>query len=256
MTGVPDLLLPLIAGAALAGFVQGLSGFGFAMTAMSVWAWTLDPRLAATLGVFGSLVGQILSAVTVRRGWDWRRLWPFVAGGLLGLPLGLAVLPRLDVHLFKAMLGTLLVVLCPLMFFAARLPRITRGGHVADGLSGVGGGMLAGLGGFSGVVPTLWCTLRGMEKDAQRSVIQNFNLSLLAVTFASYLATGIVTREMLPAMAVVVPAILVPSMLGARLSLGISEAGFRKVVLGLLTGAGVAMLVSAVPVLLARTPQG
>jgi uncharacterized membrane protein YfcA len=245
-------LLPIIAGAALAGFVQGLSGFGFAMTAMAVWAWTLDPRLAATLGVFGSLTGQIVAAVTVRRGWDWRRLAPFVAGGLAGLPIGLAILPQLDIHLFKAMLGTVLVVLCPLMFFAPRLPRITHGGRVADGVAGLAGGTLGGLGGFSGVVPTLWCTLRGWEKDQQRSIVQNFNLTMLAVTFASYLATGIVTRDMLPALAVVVPALLVPSLLGARLYLGISEAAFRKVVLGLLTAAGAAMLASAVPVLLAR----
>ena len=50
------------------------------------------------------------------------RLLPFVAGGLAGVPLGIYILPRLDVPLFKALLGLLLVVMCPLMFFAARLP--------------------------------------------------------------------------------------------------------------------------------------
>ncbi|RYF69452.1 MAG: sulfite exporter TauE/SafE family protein, partial [Comamonadaceae bacterium] len=39
-------------------------------------------------------------------------------------------------------------------------------------------------------VPTLWCTLRGMERDAQRSVVQNFNLSMLAVAFALHVGTG------------------------------------------------------------------
>src|SRR6185369_48812 len=99
---------------------------------------------------------------------------------------------------------------------------------------------------------TLWCTLRGFEKDTQRAVIQNFNLAMLALTFTSYLATGIATRQMVPLFAIVAPAMLVPSLLGARVYLGISETGFRKVVLGLLTASGVAMLVSAVPVLLGR----
>ena len=40
-------------GAAVAGFVQGLSGFAFGMVSMSFWAWALDPRLAAALAVFG-----------------------------------------------------------------------------------------------------------------------------------------------------------------------------------------------------------
>jgi uncharacterized membrane protein YfcA len=247
-----ELILIVIAGAALAGFVQGLSGFGFGLTAMSLWAWTLEPQLAAALAVFGALTGQVIQAVTVRRGFNWQRLLPFVAGGLCGLPLGIYILPRLDVPLFKGLLGLLLVVMCPLMFIAASLPRITRGGRAADALAGAAGGVMGGLGGFTGVVPTLWCALRGFEKDVQRAVIQNFNLAMLTVTFTTYVVTGIATREMLPLFAIVAPAMLIPSLLGARLYLGISDVAFRKVVLGLLTASGVAMLASALPVLIHR----
>ena len=66
------LTLVVAAGAICAGFVQGLSGFGFGLTAMSFWAWALDPMLAAVLAVFGSLTGQVIAAVTVRRGFDLR----------------------------------------------------------------------------------------------------------------------------------------------------------------------------------------
>lgn len=83
------LILTVIVGAVLAGFVQGLAGFGFGLTAMSIWAWTLDPRLAAALAVFGGLTGQLIAAMAVRRGFNWRRLLPFVLGGLGGLPLGM-----------------------------------------------------------------------------------------------------------------------------------------------------------------------
>lgn len=68
--------LLVVMGAALAGFVQGLSGFGFGLVAMSVWAWTIDPRLAAAMAVFGALTGQLVAAATVRRGFDLRRLAP------------------------------------------------------------------------------------------------------------------------------------------------------------------------------------
>ncbi|BCN40717.1 permease [Alicycliphilus denitrificans] len=234
-------------GAAVAGFVQGLSGFAFGMVAMSFWAWALEPRLAATLAVFGALTGQILAAATVRRGFDWRRLLPFVAGGLAGIPLGVALLPHLDMHWFKALLGTLLVVWCPAMLLSPRLPRISAGGRLADGAVGLAGGIMGGIGGFTGALPTLWCTLRGYEKDAQRAVIQNFNLSMLAATMATYLATGVVTRQMLPLFAIVAPAMLVPTLLGTRLYIGISEARFRQIVLGLLTASGVALLASALP---------
>jgi uncharacterized membrane protein YfcA len=201
---------------------------------MTLWAWTLEPRLAAALAVFGGLTGQLLAAFTVRRGWDGRALWPFLAGGLAGLPLGLWLLPRMDVPLFKGVLGAMLVVVCPLMFFSARLPRVHRGGRAGDALAGAAGGVMGGLGGFTGVVPTLWCTVRGFDKDRQRAIIQNFNLAMLLVTFASYLATGLLEPRMLPLLAVVAPAVLVPVLLGTRVYLGISEIAFRKLVLGLL----------------------
>jgi uncharacterized membrane protein YfcA len=246
-----DLFLVVAIGAALAGFVQGLSGFGFGLTAMAFWAWTLEPRLAASLSVFGALVGQTLAAFTVRRGWDWKTLLPFIAGGLAGLPLGLYLLPRLDVPLFKATLGVMLVIVCPLMFFAAQLPRV-QGGRAGDALAGAAGGVMGGLGGFTGVVPTLWCTVRGFDRDRQRAVIQNFNLAMQVVTFGSYLVTGILEPRMLPLLAVVAPAVLVPVLLGARIYLGISDLAFRKVVLGLLTASGIALLAASVPALLAR----
>jgi len=249
---IDPLIVIVAAGAALAGFVQGLSGFGFGLTAMSIWAWALEPQLAASLSIFGSLTGQLLAAFTVRRGFNWRRLAPFVLGGLVGMPLGVYVLPQLDVPLFKALLGLMLVIVCPLMLMGQRLPRITRGGRLADGTIGAVGGVMGGLGGFSGVVPTLWCQLRGWDKDAQRAVIQNFNLAMQVAAFSGYWAAGIIQPSMVPLFAVVAPAMLVPALLGARLYIGISEQAFRVVVLGLLTASGTALLLSSGPTLLQR----
>ena len=245
----PVLVIAL--GACVAGFVQGLSGFAFGLTAMSIWAWSVEPRLAAVLAVAGSLAGQILAALTVRRGFDWRRLAPFLAGGLAGLPLGVWLLPRLDVPLFKALLGTLLVVWCPAMLLAPHLPKL-RAGRGGDGIAGLLGGVLGGIGGFTGAVPTLWCTLCGYDKDLQRAVIQNFNLALLAVTFAVYLGSGIVAAPMWPAIGIAVLAMLLPALIGMRVYIGLSETTFRRIVLLLLTASGIALLAAALPVLLRR----
>ncbi len=233
-------------GAAVAGFVQGLSGFAFGLVAMSFWAWALDPRLAATLAIFGALTGQVVGVISVRRGFNPRQLWPFILGGLLGIPLGVMILPVLDMDWFKAFLGILLVLWCPAMLFAGKLPRVA-GGRLADGVVGVSGGVMSGLGGFAGALPTLWCVLRGYDKDHQRSVTQNFNLAVLTVTMGTYIARGIVTPAMLPMFAVVAPAMSIPALIGARLYIGMSEAAFRRTVLGLLTASGLAFLASSVP---------
>ncbi|PJX25921.1 permease [Advenella sp. S44] len=241
----------VVLGAVVAGFVQGLSGFGFGLVSMALWAWVLDPRLAAALAVFGGMTGQIVAACSLRRGFDWRLLVPYVFGGLAGIPLGVVLLPMLDVNMFKAALGCLLIVWCPIMIFARRLPKVTVGGNAANMLVGLGGGIMGALGGFSGVLPTLWCTLRYSNRDTHRALIQNFNLFMLSTTMLSYIWTGLVTRPMLPMLLLVLPAILIPSFIGTRVYAGFSPERFRLVVLLLLTASGLALLGSAVPNLIA-----
>jgi uncharacterized membrane protein YfcA len=236
----------------LAGFVQGLSGFAFGLVAMSVWAWTLEPQLAAVLALFGALTGQVIAAVTVRRSFDKSVLWPFVLGGLVGVPFGVWLLPHLDLVVFKLCLGVLLVLWCPAMLMSQHLPKVSFGGRWADGVVGAIGGAMAGIGGFSGTLPTLWCTLRGFQRDTQRAVIQNFNLSMLMVAFAIHVFSGSIGRAVVPLLGLVALAVAVPVLLGARLYIGISEVAFRKLVLGLLTASGVALLASALPALLRR----
>ena len=119
----------LIGGAALAGLVQGISGFAFAMVAMSVWVWGIEPRLAAVMAVSGGLVGQIFAVFTVRRGLRLPVLLPFLVGGLLGVPLGTWALPHLEPAAFKLTLGLFLVVCCPAMLLSQRLPRVSVGGR-------------------------------------------------------------------------------------------------------------------------------
>src|SRR5271166_7029651 len=54
---LPTVLI-VAAGAAVAGFAQGLTGFAFSVVALSFWAWALPPQTAAPLAVFGALTGR------------------------------------------------------------------------------------------------------------------------------------------------------------------------------------------------------
>lgn len=245
-------LLVIAVGAIAGGFVQGLSGFAFGLVAMSFWAWVVDPVLAAAMSVFGGLTGQIVAALSVRRTFQIRLIGPYLIGGAAGLPLGIAILPLLDIYVFRAFLGTILVVWCPLMLFSRMLPRLDISSRLPDGLVGMIGGVVSPLGGYNGVVLSIWGSLRGLEKHDQRSVIQNFNLGMLAATMASYLLSGTVTASMWPSFAIVAPAMLIPTFIGTRVYLGISEAVFRQIVLSLLMASGLVLLGSALPNLLAR----
>ena len=245
-------IVVVVAGAVVAGFVQGLSGFAFSLVATSIWIWTLPPQLVAAMSVFGALTGQVVAALSTRRPLLLPRLLPLLAGGLCGLPLGVWLLPQLDASTFQFGVGALMAIWCPLMLLSGRIPHISHGGRWADAAAGLAGGTAGAIGGFTGPLLTLWYTLRGWDKDTLRGVIQNFNLVMLAVTFASYLATGLITRAMLPQLALVAAALLLPVLWGARLYAGISPEAFRRLVLVLLACTGAALLVKAGPAVWAR----
>ena len=239
------LLLQVLVGAAVAGFVQGLSGFAFGLVAMSVWAWSVSPQLAGPMVVFGSLIGQLLSIHSVRSDIDLRRVLPFILGGVIGVPLGAAALPHLDATLFKGGVGLLLVVYCPIMLLTRELPRIRGGGRIADGVAGLVGGIMGGIGGLTGPATTLWCTLRHWSRDAQRAVIQTFNLAMHTLTLTVYIMDGAVTAETGRMFAIVAPAMVVPCLIGARLYSRVTEIQFRRMVLGLLSLSGLGLLASS-----------
>ena len=235
----------LAIGAAIAGLVQGISGFAFSMVAMSIWVWTIDPILAAPMAVFGGWFGQVMSALRIRRGFQLHLLWPYLLGAAIGIPIGQQLLPYLNPNQFKLVLGSLLVVCCSAMLATARLPHITHGGKTADAGVGLLGGVMAPLSGFSGLAPALWASLRGYNKDEHRAVLQNFNLIVLSATVASNLYYGRLNRGHVPQMAVVAGALVLPAIWGSKIYVGMSAAAFRKTVLWLLVGAGVTMLIAA-----------
>jgi uncharacterized protein len=76
-------------------------------------------------------------------------------------------------------------------------------------------------------------------------VLQNFNLVVLSATFASLVWSGRAHAGLLPQMGIVAGALVIPSIWGSKIYIGMSAVTFRKVVLWLLILAGVAMLAAA-----------
>jgi uncharacterized protein len=91
----------------------------------------------------------------------------------------------------------------------------------------------------------LWCALRGWGRDAQRAVFQSFNLVMQIVTMAAYIATGTISAETAWLFAIVAPAMLVPTLIGARLYRRFSDAGFQRLVLLLLTASGALLVIAS-----------
>jgi uncharacterized membrane protein YfcA len=237
-----QLALLVIGGSAVAGFVSGLAGFAFGLVAMVFWAWTLPPQAIGPMLVVGSLAGQVLTVGTVRGQIRPKVIGPFIAGGLIGVPIGAALLPIINPTGFRIGVGLLLIVYCGVMLAAKNLPRVTVGGAWADGGIGVIGGILGGIAGLVGPAPTVWCMLRGHHKDLQRAICQSFFIAMQSLTLVMYALTGLIDRQTLTLFAWMVPSTLIFAWLGSRLYVRISDTAFKRVLLALLFASGTVLL--------------
>ncbi|THD42863.1 MAG: sulfite exporter TauE/SafE family protein [Bradyrhizobium sp.] len=242
----------VVTGAALAGFVQGVSGFAFSLVAFGLWAWALPPQVAAPLAVFGALLGQVASFASIRGGFDLRRIAPLVIGGALGVPLGVFLLHNADPLHFRLAIGALLTLYGLYGLAVRNPPRVEAGGVGLDAFAGLIGGLLGGLAGMSGTVPAIWTQLRGWKRELRRATMQVYNVVMHLLTLAAYARTGGLDAGALRLFALVAPAMLIPSLLGARLFHRVDDRGFERLVLALLLASGLGMLVSTGRTLWAR----
>lgn len=238
-------LAVVLAGGALAGFIQGLSGFAFSMIALSVWAWALPPSLAAPLAVFGALLGQLTSLFSVRGGFEWRKILPFVAGGIFGVPIGVFLLHNADPARFKLVIGIFLTLYGTYGLLTPNLPKVVAGGRSLDAFVGGIGGVLGGLGGMSGSVPAIWTQLRAWKRDLRRATMQVYNISMHCLTLTVYANTGTLDSKTWRLFVVAAPAMLIPAYFGSRLSVGFSEKTFTRIILALLLASGLALILGA-----------
>ena len=235
----------ILAGAVAAGFIQGVSGFALGLVAMVFWSGTLTPQVVAPLIAICSIAGQLISIRGVLPSLDLRRAAPMVAGGVVGVPLGVVMLPLVDAGMFRLSVGILLSLYCPAMLLARRLPRIHWGGRAADATAGLVGGVMGGIAGLSGPAPTLWCMLRGWDRDAQRAMFQTFLVVAQAAGLLGFAVAGLLTTEVWRLAAWTLPFVLLTSYLGTRLYTRLGGESFRRIVLAVLLLTGMILVIQA-----------
>lgn len=114
-----------------------------------------------------------------------------------------------------------------------------------EAVVGFAGGVLGGLAGLSGVLPTVWASLKGWPKDKQRAVFQAFNFTLLTAMMAASAAQGLVGLRTICALVVATPATLIGAWLGFRLYKRLDDVRFQRFVLFVLLISGLGLVWSS-----------
>jgi uncharacterized membrane protein YfcA len=231
-------LLATFAGAVVAG----LSGFAFGLVAASIWLYILTPLQTATLIIAFGLIVQGVSVWKLRHALDWKKLWPFIAGAAIGVPVGVTVLTWANPATVRAGVGVLLVLYSLYALFRPALKPVT-GGAAADAGIGFLNGVLGGMTGLAGILVTIWSGLRGWPKDQQRTVFQPVAVAIFLMSALWLGAKGAIAPDTIKLFAIGLPVLIAGTWLGLKLYGRLDEASFRKVVLVLLFVSGVALII-------------
>lgn len=234
----PEQTIVIALGALAGGIVSGLAGFGTGIAAMGIWLYAVSPSVAASLVLVCSVVAQVQTLPTIWRSIEAKRVVPFIVPGLIGVPFGTALLSCLDARVLKIGIGVLLLAFSLQMLVRGSRAGIAWGGRVADGVVGFGGGVLGGLAGLSGPLPTIWATVRGWTKDESRGVFQAFNLSILATALLAHAIAGLLTRDVALAVMAALPGTIAGAWIGARAYGRLSDRRFQEIILALLCVSG------------------
>lgn len=248
LTPTPGLLGLLVVSVLLAGAINGVAGFGFALVGTMILATVIDPATAVVfmivpiISVNLSLVRELSPRQLRTCG---RRFGPLILAALVGTVLGMAALDRLPVAPLRLGLGLLSLGFVVSVQEAVEIPGLERakdGCFVETPLAMVGVGGLSGLvfGGTNvGVQLIAYLRSCDLSHGLFIGVVAMVFLGLNTIRVAVATLFGLYPSTAFAAYSVgaVIPAVAGVAM-GKRLRGVVRERHRRLVVLGLLTVIG------------------
>ena len=235
----------VVLGGFLGGIATGAAGFAYGVVASSIWLHVISPVHVALLVVAGGLVNQAGLVWTIRRTIDLPRLWPFLIGAAIGIPLGVLLVVGTDPRGIKIGLAVFMIVYGLYALSGLRLPHVPSqgfwGGRFADAVVGFLGGLFGGVAGLSGIFPVIWTQIRGWPKETARGVYQPF---IVAAHVMTLLLIGAVSFDRMGAVLLLIsiPAVLLGSWTGWKIFGLLSEQRFRQMLSALLIGSGLLLI--------------
>ncbi|MCK6578611.1 MAG: sulfite exporter TauE/SafE family protein [Anaerolineae bacterium] len=220
--------------------IQSIAGFGVALVAMPFLTSLIAPVEASTLMAITAVPLQI---IILRRYWhalEARSLWRLILGAVVGIPVGVLAIARLDEQIILFILGIVLVVYSLYSMARFRLPPVEspRWGY----LFGLASGLLSGAFNTGGPPLVVYGTAREWRPDVFRANLQMLLMVNSTVVIIAHLIAGHMTEAVLSYYVVTLPVVFIGTALGFRISSRVNESVFRRIVLVLLLLIGIRLL--------------
>ncbi len=241
--------LLIVAGClAIAAFLQGLTGFGFGLTAMGLLPLFLPVADAQTLCTLVGVVVTSMNVAVARRHYVSEGVLPLLIGSCLGVPLGYQFRSLIPESSVRPWLGA---ALCAMVLWDAVgrwLRRGARPGGPASGRAALTIGVFSGwlTGAFNIGGPPLVAYLYSRPWPVQRvvAVLSAIFLASGLVRLAVIMFDGRVTSTLLTATTVSLAPVLLGILVGQKCLSKTSPDLIRAAVAVILFGLGLGFLLS------------
>lgn len=229
--------------ALLAGFIQGLSGFGSVLIALPMLVLFLDFDKAVPLvSIWGMTINTILLA-QLRAHLRLQLVLPLTMAAIPGIPLGVYVLKNADIRVLEMLLGVLLLIFSLYFVFSGgKTRKLSIAWLYAAGFcSGCLGGSLA----MSGPPVIVYTALQPWDKDEMKSTLTGyFFLSGLVIIIAQAVS-GLMTTAVFTGSLISIPFIILGVVSGSSIYRRLATDHYRQVVVGMITLLGLLTVVKA-----------
>jgi hypothetical protein len=233
-------------------FTQSLSGFGSALVTMALLPALIPIQIAAPLVALVGLTIEISLLTYYHRSLSLRAVLPLVAASVLGIPIGILALRRIDADVFMLVLGLILAGYALYSLFNFRLPDMAGRGWAY--LAGFLGGLLGGAYNTSGPPVIIYGNSRRWPPLEFKANLFGFFFVNSLLVVVGHAFDGNLTPSVWRYYLWSLPAILLGLFLGTRLDRYLNPQVYRKIVFILLIIMGVRMIVASLAAILKPLP--
>lgn len=228
----------------IAGFIQGLSGFGSALFAMPLLTFFIDVKTAVPLCILNSILITLYLSLQLRHYMDKKKILPLFFGSLPGIYLGAAFLKNVEADSIKLLLGVLIVWYG---LYSLLVQPVQRGIHRLWGfVAGFFTGFIGSAFSAGGPPAIIYTSLTGWSKEHIKATLTGFFLSASAVTAAVHAASGLTNMLVLKFFLSSAVFLMAGVYTGSRLYSMVSRQGYIRVILVTLIILGLMMVLPAV----------
>ena len=227
----------------LAGFIQGLSGFGSALLAMPLLTIFIDVKIAVPLCILNSLLMTSYLVFELKDYMERKKIFPLLLGSIPGIYIGVHFLINAEPYLIKILLGILIVSYS--VYSLVFNPKPRRIHSVWAYMAGFGTGVIGSAFGAGGPPSIIYTTLTGWSRDHIKATLTGFFFICNIIVVVAHATGGLINAPVIKLFAVSAVFVLFGVYAGSRLYKRTKRQEYIRIILMTLVILGLMMIISA-----------